>query len=102
MSRNKTIYWLHNVTGLNYSICRTTLKTENWNGFRALCKIKEINPDCISDFANTCSKFLNDFAEAFRPICETLCEYLTTFQEAMINEGLELMNIMEEDESNDG
>ena len=93
MSRNKTIYWLHNVTGLNYSVLRTALKSNKWDAWRALCAVKGYNPEFVSEFAESCAKFMADFVEAMRPTMEAIADFCTTFTDAMLEAGLDLMEL---------
>lgn len=83
MGRNKTILWLHELTGVNYSILRKSLKANGWDPFLALCEVRGIDPDCFNQIAKEFAVFANDFVEGLRPIYEAAEQMANTMIEAL-------------------
>lgn len=91
MGRNKDIKELHELTGFKYSELRKALKANSWNGWRALCDLKGIDPDSIFELGTQCAKFMRDFSESLRPVMEAIANITETFAEAISSEGLALL-----------
>ncbi len=71
MSRNKDIKYLHKITGLSYKECRTLMKENHWDWWRAWLSSKGscYKPllgvmDAVSDVSNALAKAINEFGEA--------------------------------------
>lgn len=88
-SRNNTIAFYHNITGLSYKECRRNLKACNWSIHKVLFSEFDL---CLSNFTESCKehcnrlvKSLDDLAEALKsatkPICENLANFSGTLNE---------------------
>lgn len=63
MSRNKDIAFLHKVTGEPYSVCRTLMKTCNWDLSKAM-----MFPSCF----DTITDLIRSLNHVFADMCEAV------------------------------
>lgn len=79
MSRNKDIKYLHEFTGLPYSVCRRRMKACGWDlikaiGFDQMKTIIEAMPDIIDNLNKTMNRLLASIGTALKTIGQNLEE----------------------------
>lgn len=79
MSRNKDIKYLHEFTGLPYSVCRRRMKACGWDlikaiGLDQMKTIIEAMPDIIDNLNKTMNRFLAGLGTALKTIGQNLEE----------------------------
>ena len=77
MSRNKDIKFLHDFTGLPYSVCRKRMKACHWDlakaiGFDAINELIGKMPEIIDGIAKTFNSFMAGMGTALKSIGENL------------------------------
>ncbi len=75
MSRNKDIKFLHDFTGLPYSVCRKRMKACHWDlvkaiGLDAVNKTIEIMPEIFEGVAKAINNFMAGLGTALKNIGE--------------------------------
>lgn len=81
MSRNKIIAFVHDFTGLPYSVCRARLKACKWDMWVA-CGIPDVSAilATLPDVMNTLNEAIADLAENTGKALITLAENLREVQ----------------------
>lgn len=79
MSRNKDIKYLHEFTGLPYSVCRRRMKACGWDlikaiGIDQIKGIIEAMPDIIDNFNKAMNRVLAGIGTALKTIGQNLEE----------------------------
>lgn len=79
MSKNKDIKYLHEFTGLPYSVCRRRMKACGWDlmkaiGFDRVKEIIEVMPDIIDNLGKAMNRFLAGLGTALKTIGQNLEE----------------------------
>jgi len=80
MSRNKDIEFLHDFTGLPYSVCRQRMKKCNWNLWRAIGidEIKSLlDGGVVTNMLEGVSEALDGLMESVRKSMQTLTKVLS-------------------------
>ena len=80
MSRNKDIEFLHDFTGLPYSVCRQRMKKCSWDLWRAIGidEIKSLlSGGTLTKMLEGVSEAVNDLAEDFRKSMQTITNMLS-------------------------
>lgn len=77
MSKNKDIKYLHEFTGLPYSVCRRRMKACRWDlmkaiGFDQVKEIIEVMPDIIDNLGKAMNRFLAGLGTALKTIGQNL------------------------------
>lgn len=79
MSRNKDIKFLHEFTGMPYSVCRRQMKACGWDLMKALGvdtvkEIIEVMPDIIDNLGKAINRVLASLGTALKTIGQNLEE----------------------------
>ena len=79
MSRNKDIKFLHEFTGMPYSVCRRQMKACGWDlmkalGYDQMEKIIEAMPDIIDNLGKAMNRILASIGTALKTIGQNLEE----------------------------
>lgn len=79
MSRNKDIKFLHEFTGLPYSVCRRRMKACGWDLMKAIGsdqirRIIEAMPDIIDNLGKAMNRILAGIGTALKTIGQSLEE----------------------------
>lgn len=80
MSRNKDIEFLHDFTGLPYSVCRQRMKKCSWDLWRAIGidEIKSLlSSGTLTKMLEGVAEAVNDLAESFRKSMQTITNMLS-------------------------
>ena len=98
MSKNKTIKYMHDTTGLSYKECRSLLKANNWDLFKAMGydEILEKVSNAGIALAKGLKPALDALCEGCRRLAESLCKALS---EVDWNEIAEAAKKMKEEEN---
>lgn len=81
MSRNKDIEFLHDFTGLPYSVCRQRMKKCSWDLWRAIGidEIKSLlDSGALTNMLEGVSEAMNKLAESFKKSMQTITKILST------------------------
>ena len=79
MSRNKDIKFLHEITGMPYSVCRRQMKACGWDlmkalGYDSIEKIIEAMPDIIDNLGKAMNRLLAGIGTALKTFGQSLEE----------------------------
>lgn len=80
MSRNKDIEFLHDFTGLPYSVCRQRMKKCSWDLWRAIGidEIKSLlSGGALTNMLEGIAEAVNDLAESFKKSMQTITKMLS-------------------------
>lgn len=80
MSRNKDIEFLHDFTGLPYSVCRQRMKKCSWDLWRAIGidEIKSLlDGGALTNMLESVAETVNDLAESFRKSMQTITKVIS-------------------------
>ena len=84
MSRNKDIEFLHDFTGLPYSVCRQRMKKCGWNLWRAIGidQIKSLlDGGVLTNVLEGVSEAMNSLMESFRKSMQTITKMLSNMSQ---------------------
>lgn len=65
MSKNQKVEYMHNATGLSYKECRSLLKANNWDLFKAMG---------FDDILEKVATFGTALAKSLKPAIDAVCE----------------------------
>lgn len=106
MSRNKDIQYMHEMTGLPYSVCRKKLKENHWDLFEAmgygdalalLSKTLESLTPTIQDALDTISVAVTNLAKSATEVCTNLLDSIGKMDRQELYDA-----IMKEVDNNEG